>query len=97
MTRVARGSGYSEMEVMMLLEEHKRLAMMFKSAHPPILLNCWPFVDCTPADMFKLSSDSGRYNANMHSSHVGKSTIRDIIFGSKLTVSKGGAILIINF
>ena len=33
MTRVARGSGYSEMEVMMLLEEHKRLAMMFKSAH----------------------------------------------------------------
>lgn len=32
MVRLARGSGYSEMEVQMLLQEHQRLAKMFKSA-----------------------------------------------------------------
>jgi len=31
--RIAKGSGHAVIEVQMLLEEHKRLAKMFKSAH----------------------------------------------------------------
>ena len=33
MVRIAKGSGHAVIEVQMLLEEHKRLAKMFKSAH----------------------------------------------------------------
>ena len=32
MVRIAKGSGHAVIEVQMLLEEHKRLAKMFKSA-----------------------------------------------------------------
>ncbi len=39
MVRIAKGSGHAVIEVQMLLEEHKRLAKMFKSAHKTCIYN----------------------------------------------------------